>query len=356
MRYIDWYQQITDAIEMPGELLLKDLEFKNQSEIRIIINSSSPKYLEYINQNELFEIESLEDITEINDYYFEDMKIERCGNKGIMFSLSESKKFDLKDLNFFDCLDLIRNILAGRVEIINGPDKTSTWNEKLKPLLELMEEKFGAIVTVDESKFISLRILNPELQKQFDERINSDKKSVFSMKMKRLLAESRIDEVIDECVISQVIPELKWISFFYLAKAYYEKRQLDDAIRAYLTSYENDCMRIESLDGIASIYVFQGNYKKAIETYIAIQEEKGYDPKIYGNIGICYLNLNQLDDAIESFDKGLQIDNKDAFLHYNLGVVLYKKKLFGLSKECMTRAIELEPGKEKYRQEFNKLF
>ena len=110
------------------------------------------------------------------------------------------------------------------------------------------------------------------------------------------------------------------------------------------------------MDGIAAIFVYQEKYLKAISVYQAIQEEKGYDPKICGNIGNCKIGLKKYDEAIEVIDKGLLLDENDAYLWYTKGIALFFATKYDQSKECMKRAVTLESGNKKYRDELMRYF
>ncbi len=77
------------------------------------------------------------------------------------------------------------------------------------------------------------------------------------------------------------------------------EERFEEAINAFNKAYQEDYKRIQSLDGIASSYYRVGNYIKAIEIYEAIQDEKGYDGKIWCDIGICY---NAMDQCEKLFD------------------------------------------------------
>ena len=118
VEYLNRYEPMTTNIPYPGELLLKDKSFEKQSEVRIIINSNSPQYISYMQRNNnILSIGSLADITQIYDYYFNDLSLERMGNTGLMFSLPQSKTFSIYDMSFFELEDLLHNILRGTVKI-----------------------------------------------------------------------------------------------------------------------------------------------------------------------------------------------------------------------------------------------
>ena len=129
-----------------------------------------------------------------------------------------------------------------------------------------------------------------------------------------------------------------------------------NAIEAFLKAFNNDYKRIESLDGIAAIYFKRGEYGKSIETYNSIQDEKGYDGRIWCDIGICYIRLKQYEKAVEYFEKEIAFDQTDAFPYYNKGVAYFMMGQYELAKACMEKAIELDPENEIYKHELLRCF
>ena len=159
------------TVPSPAELLIKDKSFEEQSEIRIIINSNSPKYLKYMQEhNNTIAVGSLEDITDIYNYYFDDLSIEKYGNKGLMFSLPESKTYQIQDMDFFELEDLLFNILRGTVELKGISEGCDTWEDKLKPIIDLFYSKFGVVLRVDERKNVYLYNMSPDLINRSKER------------------------------------------------------------------------------------------------------------------------------------------------------------------------------------------
>lgn len=59
------------AQKEPNEIAIKHKKFSTQSEVRIIVNSRNEKILDYI-RNNIIEIGSIEDISQIMDAYFDD--------------------------------------------------------------------------------------------------------------------------------------------------------------------------------------------------------------------------------------------------------------------------------------------
>lgn len=105
VEYIDKKVVSISAIPYPKELLLKDNHYSKQSEIRIIINSQNEKFVKYMkDNNNTIDIGNIEDITEIYDYYFKDLLIEKTGKNSIIFTLPKPT------LESFEEMDLERII------------------------------------------------------------------------------------------------------------------------------------------------------------------------------------------------------------------------------------------------------
>lgn len=358
VEYLDKNTQMIAAIPSPSELLLKDKTFEEQSEIRIIVNSSSPKYLDYIHKHSnVLSIGSLEDITEIYDYYFDDMSIERYGSKSFLFSLPKPINKQIDEMDFFELEDLLFNILRGTVQLKEVPDECDTWDKKLKFLADLFYTKYGVLLHVDENKNVFLYNIPQELLNQSHKRNKPlEQRAQFEKEIEELLNKKRYNVATETCLKSCEDKSLFPIANFYLGKVYSMEGKDQNAIDAFLKSFNNDHKRIESLDGIAAIYFRRGEYRKAIEIYKSIQDEKGYDGRIWCNIGICFIRLKQYNMAVEHFDKGIDFDQTDAFPYYNKGVACFMMGQYDQAKACMEKAIELDPKNEIYKREYSKCF
>ena len=358
IEYCDRYTRMCVETPSPAELLLKDNAFEEQSEVRIIINSISPKYRKYmLEHNNTLALGSLEDITDIYNYYFDDLSIEKHGNRRIMFSLPEKTTYQIQDMDFFDLEDLLYNILQGTVKLTGIPDGEKTLEEKLKPISNLLYSKYGVVLHVDERKHVFLYNMTPDLIKQSHERYkHAELQYKFEKRINNLIVEKKEIEARDECIHACKDVQFFGIANYYLGKIYSSQGRYQDAIDAFHKAFLNDCKRIESLDGIASIHFMCAEYKKAIDLYYAMQDEKGYDGRIWCNIGICHVKLKQYEKAIELFDMGIAFDETDAFPYYNKGVALYMLRQYDQAKENMKKAIELDSQNEIYKREFLKCF
>ena len=210
---------------------------------------------------------------------------------------------------------------------------------------------------MDDNKNVYYHNLSQELLAKFNEKHkNSIYLSQFDKQVECLISEKRTEEAKTLCLTEKNDMVLTGAANYHLGILYRDEQDYQNAISSFIEAYKNDYKKIESLDGIASVYFRRGEYEKAIRIYNDIQDEKGYDPRIWCNIGACYLRLDKNEEAIHWFDKAIKADEKDAFPYYNKGVAYYKLKNYSTAKECMEKSIELDPTNMIYRSEYMKCF
>ena len=88
----------------------------------------------------------------------------------------------------------------------------------------------------------------------------------------------------------------------------------------------------------------RGDYNKAIEFYkLAIQNESSYSE--YVNLGHCYLQLGQWDEAINAYEAAIKL-NPDAIkasLWQSLGRAYFEAKKYEKAKDAFSKVLSLEP-------------
>ena len=84
-------------------------------------------------------------------------------------------------------------------------------------------------------------------------------------------------------------------------------------------------------------------HEEAIESYNkAIELRPDYD-LAYNNIGIAYYNKGILDEAISCYKKALEINPRYAFAHNNLGNAYKNKGMLDEAISCYKKALEINP-------------
>ena len=85
------------------------------------------------------------------------------------------------------------------------------------------------------------------------------------------------------------------------------------------------------------------SYKKALECLKIIISENNNNPKILNLFGIVQLQLNQLTEAINSFEKTILLDKKFIQGYNNLGNVFVKSGKFQKAVEMYNKVLSLKP-------------
>jgi len=101
-------------------------------------------------------------------------------------------------------------------------------------------------------------------------------------------------------------------------------------------------------------------YKKAIETSPSYNQQlppeetsRLYDA--YYNLALSYVNTQNLDDAIATFQKAVELHNADATIYNNLGVLYFKKKLHDDARHCFEKALAIDVDYAEAQQNLEKI-
>jgi hypothetical protein len=140
VNYIDKKTPFLIRLDYPLELFQKDLRFKNQSELRIVINTKNNNALEQLRkQNYLVDIGDLSDITEIYKYYLEDMLIEMDGMT-LRFNLPEPIVTKFEDMSKEELLGLAYYLTRGEASKTMSKEEIETG---INHINQILKDKFG---------------------------------------------------------------------------------------------------------------------------------------------------------------------------------------------------------------------
>lgn len=139
-------------------------------------------------------------------------------------------------------------------------------------------------------------------------------------------------------------PNQVWNIYSVLGRNYYYTYDYPSAIYYYSKAFVLKVDRInilEAKNNIATIYLQQGKYNKALQIFLSISKEKLvlqkpiYYSKILDYIGICYFKLRNT-KALAFFQKSIQISSKvnheDGLgkTYYNLAEYYYNNKTLSM--------------------------
>lgn len=83
----------------------------------------------------------------------------------------------------------------------------------------------------------------------------------------------------------------------------------------------------------------KGNFGEAVPCFYKLMQLEPHNPEIYNNIGLCQLQLNQLELAECFFEKAFILKPKDVVIVYNYGMVMLKKGYYEKAIEVISKLI-----------------
>ncbi len=138
VNYVDRSENWVLGEPSPKELFFKELKFKQQGEIRIVINTKRQDIIEmFNNQNGLIDIGNLSDICFISDYYFKDLNVS-LGDKELFYELD---KPITSKVTFDEALAILVQYLCD--EAPESPLSIDALNDKLKEFSLLFDKSFN---------------------------------------------------------------------------------------------------------------------------------------------------------------------------------------------------------------------
>jgi tetratricopeptide (TPR) repeat protein len=87
------------------------------------------------------------------------------------------------------------------------------------------------------------------------------------------------------------------------------------------------------------------NYKQAEKLYLKIASKDPKNPKVYGKLGIIYLELGNYLDAKDAFSEAVKRDSGNAFWYNNLGLAFYNLKRFNESIDAYKKSVAIDSDK-----------
>ena len=351
VEYIEMHKHHYSALEFPKELLLKDVFFERQSEVRIIVSSKNKAFHDYLKKhNNKIEIGSLDGITSILDYYFHDLEIEKDKNR-ISYTLPKSEVKSFMEMNFSELLETLRNIYNGYYGLSNEEEE-----EAIEQLKDVVLQKYNTHLYISGHEIIMDRV--PEEYVEEFNNLASIYTSIqkFNVNINSFIKENKIDEAIELCKNSKANRELFIEANYRLVHIYKDNNLYKEMLQQIEFCVNEGIKEIEVLDIRWCYYYDIGEYELAIADLELLQEYMGYNIMIYGNKGIGYIALGRNQDAIYEFNKAIEMNSCHAFSFYNRGVAYFRLNELEKAKRDIEEAIRLEPYNEYFVSEYEKCF
>lgn len=354
VEYLDKKEIAISAIPYPKELLLKDKYYSKQSEIRIIVNSTNPKFIEYMKENNnTIDIGNIEDITDIYDYYFNDLLIEKNGKNSIMFNLPKPEIEDFEDMELKKLLGILLQVTTDK---LSDHLKSEEKNELIQYLKNTIKNKYDIDVECDgheiniyngnESTFKYIEMLSKPYKKVND----------FEKYINKLIEQEKYDDAINE--INRVSKDLQLfnIGFYYNGIILQHKKAYKKAIEIFTYCINNEIKLPDSLSSRSNCFNRIKEYELAIKDLESLQDIIGYNPTIYVNKGINLINLGRLQNSVDEFNKSIKMNEINPQAYYNRGVAYFGLNDLNKAREDIEKALVYAPDDQFYRMEYEKFF
>lgn len=102
----------------------------------------------------------------------------------------------------------------------------------------------------------------------------------------------------------------------------------------------------ESILHLAHLLNDSGFKEEAIKWYRQYLVDHPDQADVWVDMGVCYFDLNDFDNAISSMKKGIELNPKHQIAHFNLGIVNYTKGDLNTAIDWWKKAIEIDPSSD----------
>ncbi len=136
-------------------------------------------------------------------------------------------------------------------------------------------------------------------------------------------------------------------NYLSLGSVFFERCYLEQAEACFQLALRDDPSAAEALYGIGSVYLQQQKTGKAQDSFErAVQLRANYPgtlPNAWNNLGILAARAGRTDEAIQDFQRALQMDPDHLIALDNLGNAYREKKRWEDAKTVLRQALQLNP-------------
>lgn len=340
------------SVPYPKELLLKDIDFVNQSEIRVIINSESEELHRYMKQNgNVIDIGDISEMVEIYDYYFEDLYFEINGNE-MIFNLSTPVFEPLVEMNLRGLIELYAQMFW----ISDIHIKEGNREDAKREIERIVKEKYKVHLSY-ENGVINLVGANQEIHNEIDS-WQEPKRTIdnFMQSVEELIEKNAKNQVYE--ILRKVNKEDVCYPYTHYLKGVILKKDncFQEALNEFSYCLDNNINREKSLEFRSDCYSMLKMYELAINDINRLQDIIGYRKEIYVKRGVNLLHLNRTSEALQEFNKALEISPEYGYALYNRGVAYYRLGEKILAERDMRQALKCEPENSAWSSEYERFF
>lgn len=137
-----------------------------------------------------------------------------------------------------------------------------------------------------------------------------------------------------------------WGVYSWLGTFYYDRGRYEDAVDQFKRVIELAPLNYRGYSNLGAMLIAQGRYPEAIDT-LSKSIEIRPNLEAFNNLGNAYFQLHRYPEAAQSFQRGLNLDDRDWLLWGNLGDSLFWSGRVSEATAAYQKAIDRVGGKLK---------
>ena len=129
----------------------------------------------------------------------------------------------------------------------------------------------------------------------------------------------------------------------------------DEAEKVFHRAIEIEPLYLPSYTNLGNLHFRREEFSKAITEYRLASSIDTTDATNWFNLGLAYEKVGDLNPAILSYNKVIQLDPENPKPHERLGWIYYGKKLYKGARDQFRLALELDPTRDDLRDNIFRL-
>jgi tetratricopeptide (TPR) repeat protein len=140
-----------------------------------------------------------------------------------------------------------------------------------------------------------------------------------------------------------------------------EQGKPQEAIRSLEQAHQLETANVSILINLGGAYIMAGRHREAIPVLETARDAEPKNAMIWINLGAAYLGNpvlatgEQQMQAIEAFEKALELNPAAPSVHYNLGLIFVDRGEADLAQAAFRRALQVNPLDRDARHWLHKL-
>ena len=128
-----------------------------------------------------------------------------------------------------------------------------------------------------------------------------------------------------------------------IGNSYQQLGYLDNAKKAFKSAIKLDSNNIAAINNLANTYKFEKEYEKSKNLYERALSKKNNYLNALLNYGVLKIEFNKHNDGIKLINKCLEIDKKNPYVYYNLGIGYSEIGNFKEAKINFEKVLKIDP-------------